>query len=83
MSNLGNNEIMSENINFYMSLLGKDRNKVCDDLGFKYSTFSDWANGNKYPRIDSIKKYRPTIKVRRFVFGVSLFLRTPMLLKLF
>ena len=31
------------------------RKQVCDDLGFKYTTFTDWYNGNKYPRIDKIE----------------------------
>jgi repressor LexA len=38
-----------------MSQFGKDRKQVCDDLGFKYTTFTDWYNGNKYPRIDKIE----------------------------
>lgn len=55
MSNLGNKEIMSKNIKYYMDINNKDRNQVCKDLGFKYSTFTDWVNGNKYPRIDKIE----------------------------
>jgi transcriptional regulator with XRE-family HTH domain len=55
MNGLGNKEIMSKNIKFYMDKIGKDRNQVCKDLGFKYSTFTDWINGNKYPRIDKIE----------------------------
>lgn len=52
---LGNKEIMAENIRHYMEINGKTRNQICDDLGFKYSTFSDWVNGEKYPRIDKIE----------------------------
>jgi len=55
MSGLGNKEIMSKNIRFYMEKFDKDRNQVCKDLGFKYTTFADWVNGNKYPRIDKIE----------------------------
>ena len=55
MSGLGNKEIFSRNLRALMEKTGKDRNKVCDDLGFKYSTFNDWYNGNKYPRIDKIE----------------------------
>lgn len=55
MSGLGNKEIMSKNLKFYMGKYNKDRNQVCSDLGFKYSTFTDWVNGNKYPRIDKIE----------------------------
>lgn len=38
-----------------MKSKGKDRNQVCTDLGFKYTTFADWYNGKKYPRIDKIE----------------------------
>ena len=33
----------------------KSRKQICEDLGFAYSTFSDWVNGKKYPRIDKIE----------------------------
>lgn len=33
----------------------KTRNDICSELGFAYSTFTDWANGNVYPRIDKIE----------------------------
>ena len=34
----------------------KSRNEVCEALNFKYTTFTDWCNGVKYPRIDNIEK---------------------------
>lgn len=52
---LGNKEIMAKNIQYYMDKYDKSRNDICNDLGFKYSTFSDWINGKKYPRIDKIE----------------------------
>ena len=55
MSSLGNKEIMAKNIQRYMDLKGKDRKEICNDLNFKYSTFSEWVSGNKYPRIDKIE----------------------------
>ena len=55
MSGLGNKEIMSQNIQRLMAKYGKDRNDICRDLGFKYTTFTDWVNGNTYPRIDKIE----------------------------
>ncbi len=55
MSDLGNKKIFSNNLKHYMELNKKDRNEICNLLGFKYSTFSDWYNGNKYPRIDKIE----------------------------
>lgn len=55
MGDLGNKAIMAENIKYYMEKNNKSRNDICDDLGFKYTTFSDWVNGKKYPRIDKIE----------------------------
>lgn len=55
MSNLGNKEIMSKNIQYYMELYGKTRQEMCDSLGVKYTTFTDWVKGNSYPRIDKIE----------------------------
>ena len=55
MSDLGNKEIFSKNLRYYMTLNAKTRNDICNDLGFKYTTFTDWYNGNIYPRIDKIE----------------------------
>ncbi len=55
MSDLGNKDVLSKNLQYYMNINNKTRNDVCDDLGFKYSTFSDWINAKKYPRIDKIE----------------------------
>lgn len=55
MSDLGNKQIMSENIQRLMDSRGIDRNKICADLGFKYTTFTDWVKGKTYPRIDKIE----------------------------
>lgn len=55
MSDLGNKQVFSENLKYYMKLYNKDRNKLCEDLGFKYSTLRDWAKANTYPRIDKIE----------------------------
>lgn len=55
MSNLGNKEIMAQNIQYYMELYGKTRQEMCDSLGVKYTTFTDWVKGNSYPRIDKIE----------------------------
>ncbi|MBQ3599608.1 MAG: helix-turn-helix transcriptional regulator [Lachnospiraceae bacterium] len=46
---------MAKNINYYMELHGKSRNEICEALGVKYTTFSDWVRGNAYPRIDKIE----------------------------
>ena len=56
MSAIGNKEVFSSNLRFYMEKRNKSRNEVCEALNFKYTTFTDWCNGVKYPRIDNIEK---------------------------
>lgn len=55
MSNLGNKKIMAKNILYYMDKHQKNRNEMCEALGVKYTTFTDWVKGNSYPRIDKIE----------------------------
>lgn len=55
MYDLNNKKTIANNIKKYMNLNNKTRNEICNDLGFKYTTFSDWVNGKKYPRIDKIE----------------------------
>lgn len=55
MSSIGNKIVFSKNLRELMKQKGRSRNQVCDDLGFRYTTFADWYNGKKYPRIDKIE----------------------------
>ena len=55
MSALGNKEILSKNLKYYIEKSGKDRRELAEIWGFPYSTVSEWINGNKYPRIDRIE----------------------------
>lgn len=55
MSDLGNKQIMAENIKKYMKRYNKSRNDICRDLSISYTTFSDWVNAKTYPRIDKIE----------------------------
>ena len=55
MSDLGNKEIFAKNLKYYMQLNNKDRNDICHDLKFPYTTFAEWYNGKIYPRIDKIE----------------------------
>lgn len=55
MSNLGNKKIMAKNIQYYMDKYDKTRQEMCEALGVKYTTFTDWVKGNSYPRIDKIE----------------------------
>lgn len=56
MSDLGNKKVMAKNIQYYLDLNNKDRSDLCNDLGFSYSTVSNWLQGTKYPRIDKIEE---------------------------
>lgn len=55
MSSIGNKIVMSKNLRRLLAERGIDRKKICEDLGFAYTTFTDWYNGAKYPRIDKIE----------------------------
>lgn len=48
-------KIFSNNLRLFMEQKNKSRKEICDDLDIKYTTFADWYNGNKYPRIDKIE----------------------------
>ena len=52
----GNKEVLAKNLKKYIVKSGKDRSTVAEDLGFSYSTLTDWINGKKYPRINNIEK---------------------------
>lgn len=53
MSN--NKAVFSKNLQYYMDQAGMTRNDICAALGFRYSTFTDWVRGVKFPRIDKIE----------------------------
>lgn len=53
---IGNKDVFSKNLKKQIIKSGKDRSTVAEDLGFPYSTLTDWINGKKYPRINNIEK---------------------------
>ena len=55
MSNLGNKAIMAKNIRYYMNKFNVSQTEICNTLGIKMPTFSDWVNEKTYPRIDKIE----------------------------
>lgn len=55
MSEIGNKDIFSRNLQYYMSINNKDRYDLVKDLKFPYSTVTDWINGNSYPNIGRIE----------------------------
>lgn len=50
-----NKRIMAQNIKMYMEKKGVSNQQLCDDLGFKYTTFRDWIKGVTYPRIGKVE----------------------------
>lgn len=55
MSSIGNKEIFSRNLKYYIEKSGKDRRELAEIWGFPYSTVTEWINARKYPRIDRIE----------------------------
>lgn len=62
---LGNKEIFSQNLKYYMYKYNVDRNTLCDTLGLKYMTVSDWINAKTYPRIDKIEILANYFNIRK------------------
>ena len=62
---LGNKDILAKNLNKYIAKSGKDRSEIAKDLGFPYSTLTDWVNGKKYPRINNIEKIATYFKISK------------------
>lgn len=55
MNDRNSKAILAKNIRHYMELNHKTRNELCEALGVKYTTLTDWVNGKTYPRIDKIE----------------------------
>ena len=52
---MDNKNVFARNLQRIMDINGKTRRDVCRDLGFNYSTYSDWVSGKKYPRMDKVE----------------------------
>lgn len=55
MKGLGNAKIFATNLRRYLDLSGKLDKDVAAEIGVAPTTFSEWVNGKKYPRIDKIE----------------------------
>lgn len=53
---LGSRDVMGKNIKRLLDEKGITRQELSDKLDIRYSTLTDWINGNTYPRIDSIER---------------------------
>lgn len=56
MNDRNSRAVLAKNIRHYMELNQKTRSELCQALGVKYTTLSDWVNGKTYPRIDKIER---------------------------
>ena len=45
-----------KNIKYLLEVKKKTRKQVATDLGYKYTTFCDWVNGNTTPSYSSLEK---------------------------
>lgn len=55
MSAIGNKETFARNLAMYLERSGRSQREMAEIVGVSSSTFNDWANGRKYPRIDKIE----------------------------
>lgn len=65
MSDLGNREVFSRNLKYYMKLYDKSRREVAADLNISYTTFTSWLKGTNYPRIDKIEKLANYFRINK------------------
>ena len=56
MSNIGNKETFSKNLLHYIERKGLTQKEVAEAIEVSASTFNEWVNAKKYPRIDKIEK---------------------------
>ncbi len=65
MSDLGNKEILAENLKYYMELNHKDRNDIARDLDIPYTTITSWLKAEFYPRIDKIEMLANYFEIKK------------------
>ena len=65
MSNIGNKEIFSKNLSFYISRSRRDQKEIAEVIGVAPSTFNEWVKGKKYPRIDKIESLANYFGIRK------------------
>ena len=55
MSNIGNKEVLSKNLIWYLDSKGATQKDLAQYLGVNPSSVNDWIKCKKYPRIDKIE----------------------------
>ena len=48
-------QVFACNLNRFMKEQNVSRRKMCEDLGFKYTTLCDWIKGNTSPKPEALK----------------------------
>lgn len=57
-------EIFVQNMEYLMREKNVSQADICEKLGVSSATVSDWVNGKKYPRIDSMQRLAELFGVR-------------------
>ena len=55
MSSIGNKEVFSKNLHFYLEMTDKTQKDVALAIGVTPASLNEWLKGKKYPRIDKIE----------------------------
>ena len=55
MSSIGNKDVFSKNLRFYLGMTDKTQKDVALAIGVTPASFNEWLKGKKYPRIDKIE----------------------------
>ena len=55
MSSIGNKEVFSRNLRFYLETTDKTQKEVALAIGVTPASLNEWVKGKKYPRIDKIE----------------------------
>lgn len=63
MSDERQKRIFAKNLNYYISLNGKQQNEVAKDIGENPSTLNMWCKGNSLPGLGKIQKLADYFKI--------------------
>ena len=55
MTCIGNKEVFSKNLRFYLEMTDKTQKEVAVAIGVTPASLNEWLKGKKYPRIDKIE----------------------------
>lgn len=58
-------KIFSKNLNYYMTINGKNQTDIINDLGFNKSAVSTWCNGTRLPRMDKVDALAKYFRINR------------------